>query len=133
MVLLVSYGVSQLVSFGFFPNNSPKINTERALYLVQEIQKQPQRLIAMFNKKADQKVAPFPKDVSTFQMISKGVYAKEEGTQNITVIKLGEVDMVQYSFVVDGKPITVTVPVGSISKETLEKQMNEMKDIKSIN
>lgn len=106
-------------------------------YLAQEIQKQPQRLIALFsqrtNQKADQKTISFPENIGSFEMVSKGVYAKEEGAKNITVIKLGEVDMVQYPFVVDGKPITVTVPAGSISKEALEKQMNEMKNTKHIN
>jgi len=131
-ILLVSYGVTQLASFGFFPNNNPTINTEKILYLARLV-KEPQQFLALFNGKSGQPAVQFPTDLSSFNKVSKGIYAKEEEGKNITVIKLGEMEMESYSLVIDGNPITVNVPVGSISKEELEKQMNEMKNMKPAN
>ena len=124
-ILLLSYGVTWIVSYSFFPNNNPLINTKNVSYLAKIVQ-QPQQFLALFSGKTEQKIVPFPTDLSSFNSVSKGIYAKEEGGKKITVVKLGEVDMVKYSFIINGKPINVHVPVGSISKEELEKQMIEM-------
>ena len=131
LVLVVSYGCTRLVGYLFFPNNSPQISISRVEYLAKIVKENPQGLLALFNQKAGTGINT--DDLSTFKKISKGVYAKEENGKTVTVIKQNEMDMVEYSYVIDEKPISIRVPVGSISKEEMEKVLIEMKTYKQVN
>ena len=100
-------------------------------YLAKIIKENPKELLALFTNKAQTGINT--DDLSSFTKISKGVYAKEENGRTVTVIKQNEMDMVQYSYVIDGKPVSIRVPVGSISKEEMGKVLNEMKTYKQVN
>lgn len=131
LILVIGLGLSSLAIYCFFPSNTPQINLSNFKYIAQVVNEKQKVLLAFFTRKGQGIVDTT--DLSTFTHISKGIYAKEEQGKRITVVKQDEMDMVQYTVVVDNKPLTVRVPADSVKKEDLEKMLNEMKTYKPAN
>lgn len=122
--LAFAYFVSGLASSTVFMYGTPTIRPNLSQYVAQRIKGQMSRITAslgLLKKKSgpssvaiDYALLEKKMEKLPFSQLSKGVYAKDDGTNSITVIKTGELDTVEYSFVqkgADGKDETIKIRV----------------------
>jgi len=86
--------------------NSTRSSFTRSLALLLKPQvRQANQLAKEQGKKAIEALATLP-----FKQVSKGTYAKTNGTATITLVKLGEIEVMEYTFVINGETVKIHVP-----------------------
>jgi len=118
--LLLAYFVSIIVGDTVFMNKTPVMRPNLMQYIAIKTQSQFNTLIAglgINNGKQSpasdvKSYAQVEKSMDSipFSQLTKGVYAKDNGVNSITVIKSGELETVEYSYVINGKIVKIRVP-----------------------
>lgn len=122
VVFVLTYFVSQLLTKEVFIAGSPKVRPNVGQYLVSRTKEifsdTIQPLANLFYRTPEDQLKNIP-----LQTVAKGVYAKSDKNISYTLIKEGEVDWVEYSFIINGKEVKIKMPRGQkpLPKEIFEK------------
>lgn len=114
LVTALAFGTSGLLIQDVFIAGSPQIRQGLGNYLA--LKYNPMSIIQGGPSVEDQ-LQDLP-----MQEIAKGVYAKDDGVNDYTLVKLDEVDLKEYRITIRGKEVVIRVPVGQEppSQEALE-------------
>ncbi|QQG44489.1 MAG: hypothetical protein HYW86_01055 [Candidatus Roizmanbacteria bacterium] len=107
-VLAVSYLIINIFAKEVFIANTPKIRPNLDRYIASKLNSNIQFLAGLINKRTPEEEL---KDIP-LKMVTKGIYAKDKDNVSQTVIKLNEVEFVEYTFNTSKGPIKIKVPKG---------------------
>lgn len=118
IVLTLSYLASGLLVRNAFIANTPRLRQDFGPYISLKFTN---FFAGLFKSKQFPEVAL---QSQPLQLVSKGVYAKSDGTNSYTLIKVGEVEWVEYTYNIDGKEIKIRVPKGQ--KQLSQEQIRDI-------
>lgn len=128
MALIVAFVFTTQVSPLVFPNNTPSVRPQLGTYLalkLKNIGNSGEQFLASIFKRVDTTtstttIASYQEELKSkqdklsdvaFQQLSKGVYAKDEGsTHSLVEVKIDEIEFIEHTFIVNGKTIIIKVP-----------------------
>lgn len=121
-IMVLSFFAANLVNNEVFVANSPVIRPNLPEYLAGRVQggMNSQRSLAerLLRKLPEQQLEKLP-----LEQLNKGVYARTEKNYSQTVIKINEIEWIEYTFTIKGKEVKIQVPRGQQppTQELLEK------------
>lgn len=120
VAIAVSLFISS-VMIHLFTNNTPTVKSNLKEYLAFQFKQFGSELVAKLpfiktdtvnGEVAQQKVDEIKAALvnAPLKAVAKGTYAKTNGNVTMTIVNIGEMEQVQYTFTVDGKKVVITVP-----------------------
>ena len=132
----MGYLVSSIAGDVFFINYTPRLRAHPERYIASKFGAGMNQIASIFGPKDSQKpdkstvfasIDDFKAALEKsgdipFQQIAKGTYAKTFEGKQIEYIKIDEIPYIEYTYIVDGKPVVIRVPEGEIppSQETVQ-------------
>lgn len=138
LVLCASFFIANLVNNEIFIGNSPMIRQQLGKYIAMKVKNKQtsisKTIASLFNFQARnaQQLANEGADKAfkalesvPFKQVAQGTYAKSNDSATVTVVKLGEIESVEYTFIIKGQTVKIRVPKdANVTEEELQKQLS---------